>query len=96
MNDEQSLAFQYWTCLRLAAREDRVGACVKYGVDVATVELAASLTTAQIQDLAIGVDLLIFKPVLTAAQLSKLVAVQPSSQYPYAKRIYARLAMPAE
>lgn len=96
MTDEQSLAFQYWTALRLAALTDRVGACVKFGVDVATANLAAGLTTAQIQDLALGVDVLIFRPVLTAAQLSKLVAVQPSSQYPYAKRIYARLAIPAE
>lgn len=96
MTDEQSLAFQYWTCLRLAARADRVGACVQYGVDVATADLAAGLTTAQIQDLALGVDVLIFRPVLTAAQLSKLVSVQPSSQCPHAKRIYARLAIPAE
>jgi len=90
MKDEQFLAFQYWSSLRTAARVDLVGACARFGVDISMAELAAGLSIPDMNRLALEVELVVLRPVVTAAQLTTILG-PPRLPTPNSARIFARL-----
>lgn len=92
MKDEQFIAFHFWNSLRTAAQADLSSACCRFNVDMALAQLVADLSIPDLNRLALEVDLIILKPVVTAKQIETILGPMRGSN-PNSARILARLAV---
>lgn len=93
MTDEQTLAWLYWNSLRTAAQANLPRACARFGVQMPLAEQVASLTYAEMTQLAREVDVVILTPCVTSKQLSTILTAARATRGPRAMRIVARMAV---